>query len=171
MTAFIKFVNAVNRSMLWFLGSVLMIMALSLFYSVIMRYFLDKPVTWSFDLAGWFSGIAAFLGGGYALLRKEHVRVDLVYVKFPDRMKSLVDILTSVFFFIVVIVLVWKGGEQVINNYQKGVIANTGLNVYVWIKWLMVPIGGILIGLQGIVNLINDFYMLIKGKKLYEEGM
>lgn len=170
MKKFIRIVNKVNESMMWVVGTLMLLMGILLFYAVVMRYFFEKPPIWSFDLTGWFTGLAAFLGGGYALLKGAHVRVDIFYEKFSLRTRSWIDAITSVFLFLIVIVLVWKGMEQVISNYQAGSISTTGLNIYVWIKWVMMPLGGLLLGLQAIVNLLNDIYTIVKGERLLEEG-
>lgn len=169
MKIFIKIVNTINKSMMWMVGSLILFMGLALFYAVIMRYFFDRPQTWSFDLVGWFTGMAAFLGGGYALLKGAHVRVDIFYEKMPLRIRSITDAVTSVFLFLIVIVLVWKGWEQAGHNYTLGAVADTGLNIHLWVKWVMVPIGGLLLGLQALVNLINDIYTFVKGQRLLEE--
>lgn len=169
MQKFIRTINKINESMVWVVGILLFLLGIFLFYSVIMRYFFNKPPVWAFDLSGWFTGLAAFLAGGYTLLKNAHVRIDIFYDKFSPRMQSFVNILATVCLFLIVIVLFWRGMQQVITNYQTGTIANTGLNIYIWIKWLMVPLGSLLLGLQAIVNLINDIYMIVKGEKLYEE--
>lgn len=113
MKTFIKTVNTINRTMMWIVGSIILFMGLALFYAVVMRYFFDQPQIWSFDLVSWFTGMAAFLGGGYALLKGAHVKVDVFYEKFSLKTQSLMDVFTSVFLFLIVIVLVWKGWEQV----------------------------------------------------------
>lgn len=169
MQKVLKAVIKINNSMMWIVGILLTVMAVLLFYAVIMRYFFQKPPVWSYDLTGWFTGLAAFLAGGYALLHDAHVRVDIFYEKFSKRMKSLANILTAFLILLIVIVLVWKGTQQVIMNYQMNTVSTTGLNIYVWIKWSMVPIGGLLLGIQAIVNLINDLYVIATGKSILEE--
>jgi C4-dicarboxylate transporter DctQ subunit len=170
MKKFIRIVNGINESMMWIVGTLILIMGILLFYAVVMRYFFGKPPVWSFDLTGWFTGLAAFLGGGYALLKGAHVRVDIFYEKFSLRTRSWIDAATSIFLFLIVIVFIWKGMEQVVSNYEANTIATTGLNIYIWIKWVMMPLGGLLLGLQAIVNLLNDIYTIVKGERLLEEG-
>jgi TRAP-type C4-dicarboxylate transport system permease small subunit len=165
MKKFAEIISRINEVMMWIVGALIMIMGILLFYDVMMRYFFNNPTVWSFDLTSWFTGMAAFLGGGYTLLKKGHVRVDIFYEKFSLRTRSAIDAVTSVFLFLIVIVFIWKGTEQVIHNYQINAVANTGLDIHVWIKWLMVPIGGLLLGLQALVNLINDISTAVKTKE------
>ena len=169
MKTIIRVINKINQSMMWIVGTLLLIMGVLLTYAVVMRYFFNSPPIWSYDLTGWFTGMAAFLGGGYALLQGSHVRVDIFYEKFSLKIRSLINIASSLFILLIVTVFIWNGIDQVFNNYQSGAIANTGLNIYIWIKWLMVPIGSLMLGLQAIVNLINDIYIIVNGEKLLQE--
>lgn len=169
MKKVLELIIRINNSMRWIVGLLILLMGILVCYSVIMRYIFKSPPIWAFDLTSWFTGLSVFLAGGYALLMKSHVRVDLIYDKFSLKTRSIIDIFTSVFLFLIVIVFVWKGFEQVVDNFQAKTIARSGLNIYLWIKWLMVPVGGLLLGLQAVVNLINDIYFLYKGVRLTEE--
>lgn len=155
--------------MAWIVGILVLIMGLALFYSVVMRYIFNNPPIWSSDLVTWFTGISAFLAGGYVLSKHGHVKVEIFYDKFSAKTKSIINIITSSFMFVIVFILIWKGGEQVVYYYKLKAVASSGLNVYIWLKWLMVPIGAFLLGLQGIAHLINDVHVLIKGESLIEE--
>ncbi len=157
--------------MFWVTGFMIVFLSFLVFYDVIARYFFSSPSRWGFDLSTWLTGMAAFLAGGYVLFLNEHVRVDIFYSEFSDRVKSIIDIFTAVFIFLIVIALVWTGGARVLSYYESGAISSTGLSVYLWVKWLMLPVGGLLLGLQALVNLINDIYTAITGKKLSKEGM
>lgn len=169
MKAVMKIICKINRSMFWVVGGIILIMGLALFYSVIMRYFFRVPQPWAFDLVGWFTGMSAVLSGGYAILLRAHVRVDIFFEKFSDKTQSAVDIISAFFLFIMALILMVKGWEQVVYYYNAGIMIRTGLPMPVWIKWAMIPIGGFLLAIQGLVNLINDFHVLFTGKKYYEE--
>ena len=45
-------------------------------------------------------GMQYLIAGAYAMLTESHVRVDVFYAKMAPRQKAVVDLLTSVFFFI-----------------------------------------------------------------------
>ena len=46
------------------------------------------------------------LGGGYSMLTDDHVRMDLIYSKLKDKTKALLDSLTSVLVFYLVVLLI-----------------------------------------------------------------
>lgn len=162
-------VKAINQAMFYVVGLAVILLSFFVFYDVIARYFLKSPTSFGFDLSIWLTGLAAFLSGGYCLLHKEHIRVDILYTRLSPRAKSFVDLFTGVFLLLIVFALVWFGGARVWHLYQMGSVASTGFNIPLWIKWSIVPIGGILLGLQGILNLIDDIYHVVTGKRLWEE--
>ncbi|MBM7632394.1 TRAP transporter small permease subunit [Geomicrobium sediminis] len=165
---FVALIRMINNSMLWVVGSIAFIMALLLFTDVILRYFFNSPSVWNYDLTAWFTGLTAFLAGGYCLLHREHVRVDIFYEKFSERKRSVIDLFTALFIFLISGVFIVYGGAYVIHLIELGAVASTGLNISLWIKWIMVPIGGLLLLLQAIVDLINDIHTIVKGHKLWE---
>lgn len=157
-----------NLMMRWVVGALLVMMGILVSYAVVMRYFFNNPPVWAFDLTSWFTGLSVFLGGGYALLTNSHVRVDLFYEKFNERNRHWIDIFGNLCVLLVVTILVWKGSEQVIHNYKMNIIAMSGLNIHIWLKWLMVPLGSLLLGLQAIVNTGNHISYLLTGQSIID---
>lgn len=168
MKKIIHTVNKINNAMGAFAGSVLVLLSLVVFYDVISRYFFRSPTIFAFDLSTWLTGVAAFLTGGYVLLHKGHIRVDIFYERYPEKVKSIVEILSSIFMMTLAITFLWYGGARVLQLLESGAVASTGLNIPLWIKWVIVPIGGILLGLQVFINIIRDFTYIITGKRLWE---
>ncbi|QQK80308.1 TRAP transporter small permease subunit [Salicibibacter cibi] len=171
MYRFVKFVRSINETMLWVVGIIIALMSVLLFYDVIARYFFNNQTQWGYDLSIWMTGLSVFLAGGYVLLHKGHVRVDFFYENFSERKKSLVDLMTALFIFLVALAFMIVGGERVLHLMELGAVASTGLNIYLWLQWLMVPIGGLLLALQAVVDVINDLYTFFTGNKLWEEDI
>ncbi|QQK76432.1 TRAP transporter small permease [Salicibibacter cibarius] len=169
MYTFVKIVRAINNKMLWVIGAIISLMAILLFYDVIARYFFNNQTQWGFDLSVWFTGLSAFLAGGYVLLHKGHVRIDFFYENFSERKKSMVDLVTALFIFLIAFAFIIIGGEMVLHLMELEAVASTGLNIFMWIQWLMVPIGGILLAIQALIDVINDMYTVFTGNKLWEE--
>lgn len=161
-------ITKLNKSMLWIMGTVVLLMSLLLTVDVVLRYFFNSPTSWAFGLATWGTGMIAFLLGGYTLVIEQHVRVDLYFERFSKRVKSIIDMISALFLFLIAIALFWLGLEYVIHYYQIGATMTGGLRMPLWVSWLIVPIGGLLIGLQGLVKFINDLSIIITGEKLYD---
>lgn len=77
------------------------------FTVVVQRYFFHTSILWMQDLYVWMSG-AMFTGvAGFALLRGDHVRVDIFYRPWPVRRKAIADLFGVVVFLIPFVVVVW----------------------------------------------------------------
>lgn len=70
------------------------------YYEVIARYVFNSPTSWAHEGMYLMFGMQYLISGAYAMLSESHVRVDIFYAPMSVRRKALVDILTSVFFFI-----------------------------------------------------------------------
>ncbi len=79
-----------------------------LFYSTITKSFFD-PSLWTLEMAQFAMVTYYLLGGGYSLQIDSHVRMDLLYGRWSDRTKAVVDAI-SILFLIFYLVLLLYGG-------------------------------------------------------------
>lgn len=169
MRILINIISSINKSMIWIGGIIVFIMSTLLTVDVILRYFFNSPTSWAFDMSTWGTTVLAFSLGGYVLLIGEHVRVDFLFEKLTKRQKSIVDLISALFLFLMAGSFIWIGMGYVIHYYNIGAMSTGGWNVPLWIKWAIVPIGGLLIGLQGLVKLFNDLYIIVTGKSYIDQ--
>jgi TRAP-type mannitol/chloroaromatic compound transport system permease small subunit len=136
---------------------------------VTLRYVFNKPTLWAMPLSLYAFGTIAIVAGGYVLLHKEHVVVDVLYSRYSPRVKAGLDVFTAFFFFLFCGALLWKGIEFA----QTSVIAGekyTGVwQPIIWPIKLMLPFGALLIVLQGLAKLTRDLVLLLTGRSLTEE--
>lgn len=165
-----KIITKINKFVVYFVGVIISFVSILLIIDVLLRYFFQSPTRWAFDLATKSTGLIGFSLGGYALLAKQHTRVDFFFTKFSKRKKAAIDLISALFLFCIAGSLIWLGFDYVIHYYNIGAMSNGGLQVPLWLVWTMVPLGGILLFLQGIVNLMNDLSTLFTGNCLYEPG-
>lgn len=91
------------------IGSVAL--ALMMFLTAIdvsMRYFLDKPITGSFDLTEYMMVIVISLGLAYCAVEKEHVKVDLVISLFGPRTQAIINTITGFLSFVLFTLIAWQ---------------------------------------------------------------
>ena len=159
----VKGIDAVNRWMFALLSVFIVICTLIVFYDAITRYSVGKPSRFGFDLSVWLTAAGAFLGGGYMILKDEHIRIDFLWEKFSERGKLWVALLTHLFVLFVAFIFVWIGGEYVLTLMERGYKSTSGLNVPLWVKWSILPLGALLMGLQTLAVLVKDIYRLATG--------
>jgi len=70
------------------------------YFEVMSRYVFGSPTNWAHESMYLMFGMQYLIAGAYATLTEAHVRVDVFYAPLSRRRKAVVDLLTSVFFFI-----------------------------------------------------------------------
>ncbi len=105
----------------------------------------------------WYLFAAVFLlGAGYTLLRREHVRIDVVLGRFSKRTQITVEAVCIVLFLfpfcLSVIDLVWP---LVTKAYISGEMSSNAGGLIRWPVFALVPVGFTLLLVQGISELIK----------------
>ena len=70
------------------------------YFEVVSRYAFNSPTNWAHESMYLMFGMQYLIAGSYALLCEDHVRVDIFYAPLSARRKAILDIVTSLFFFI-----------------------------------------------------------------------
>ena len=90
-----------------------------------------------------------------------HVRVDVLYLHLPVRGKAIIDMLTSIFFFIFMITLMITGWTFFHDAYEVSEVSFTEWAIQYWPIKFALPLGAALLLLQGIAQLIKDVAIVI----------
>ena len=64
-------------------------------YEVVMRYVFNAPTVWVHEITIALSATAFIISGGYALQRREHIRITLVYDALGPRVRRALDVVNS----------------------------------------------------------------------------
>ena len=132
------------------------------YYEVIARYVFNSPTNWAHEAMFLMFGMQYLLAGGYVLREGAHVRVDVFYNRLSKRGKALVDIVTSVFFFIFALTLIWTGWTFFMDSWRVNEVSFTEWAVQYWPIKFALPLGGVLLLLQGLAQLLKDIAVLLK---------
>lgn len=121
------------------------------------RGLLGVSLPWVQDLSVWLLTVLVMIGGPYALLRGQFVRVDIVYARLSPTKRALVDTVFSTgLLALFVWVLVSKGGDFFLSSFAMNERSATGSwDGPVWAAKLMVPVGGALLGLAWFVHIVR----------------
>lgn len=99
LVAIIRLIGAINRTMGNIFAWLSLVMVIVCFLVVVQRYLLGFTLLWMQDLYVWLNGIMFTAVAGYALLRDDHVRVDIFYRPATVRTKAIIDMI-GVFVFL-----------------------------------------------------------------------
>lgn len=155
-----KFVHAIEGLSLWVgraFGWCILILTLSVSYEVFVRYVLNSPTVWAFDMMIQMYGALFLMCGAYALAQDTHVRADVVYRLFPVKVQASMDfVLYFLFFFPGVIALAWYGYEIASDSWRyKEVSFNSPASIQIYFFKSLIPLSGCLLVLQGIAELVR----------------
>ena len=149
------------------LVSVLMpAMVVVLAIEVVARYVFNHPTIWAYDTAIFMFGYTGLLGGAYALRKKEHINVDLIYTRLSPRGKAVLDVITGLLFFFFIGLVVVYGWENAVEAIKGGEATATLWGPPIGHFKLMVPLGAALLFLQGLANWIRSLYLAITNREL-----
>ncbi len=106
--AYVRYVDATNRVVGLFAMYLIFGMLGILFYSTISKNFFE-PSLWTLEMAQFVMVAYYLLGGGYSMQVHSHVRVDLLYDRWSDRTKAVVDAVTILFLLFYLALLLFGG--------------------------------------------------------------
>ena len=147
----------VGRLSYWLILAAVLISA----YNATMRYAFNMSSNAWLEIQ-WYLFSAVFLFcAGYALLHNQHVRIDVISGHLSKRARAWIDILGTLFFLLpMAIAILWMSWPVFVDAYQsKEVSANAG-GLTIWPARLMLPVGFLLLVLQGLSELIKRIAFL-----------
>ena len=135
-------------------------------YEVFMRYVLNNPTSWAFDMSYIMYGALFYMAGAYTLSRGGHVRGDVFYRMWRPRTQATVElVLYIIFFFPGVLALVVAGWAYGIDAARlREVSVNSPAGVPIWQLKLLIPFGAALLALQGVAEVVRCLMCIREGK-------
>ena len=105
----------------------------------------------------WYLFAAVFLlAAGYTMLRQEHVKIDVVSGRFSKRTQIWIEIIgICLFLFPFVYMIIKLAMPLVIGAYQSNEMSSNAGGLIRWPVFALLPLGLLLLGLQGISELIK----------------
>jgi len=166
-----KYLNFVDRLSYWSgqaVTAAAIVMVAIISYDVVMRYAFRAPTIWQYDISYMLGGSIVMLGAGYVHAKRKHVRVDIFYNMFPEKVRLSIDVVcTLLLFFPLITGLILSAGEHTIHAFRINEFSEVGFwRPRMWPFRAVIPIGLSILWLQGLANFIRDSYKLVKGKEL-----
>jgi TRAP-type mannitol/chloroaromatic compound transport system permease small subunit len=144
-----RFTDVVGAATSWIALVIVVLMAAN----VLLRYLFSAGSVWAQELEWHLLVPLILFGMSYALRHGEHVRVDIVYARMPERSRALVDLLSALLTIAVSAVIIWLSLHYVEQSYviDEGSPDPGGIPHRFIIKAL-IPIGFTLLLVQACAN-------------------
>ena len=148
-----RFSMAVGHAFAW----CILILTLGTSYEVFMRYVLNDPTDWAFDMSYIMYGGLFIMSGAYALSRDAHVRGDVLFRLLPPRVQASIElVLYFIFFYPGVTALIIAGYGYAHDSFgYTEVSVNSPVGVPIWQLKALIPLAGIMLFIQGIAQVIR----------------
>jgi TRAP-type mannitol/chloroaromatic compound transport system permease small subunit len=124
--------------------------------NAMVRYAYDQSSNAWLEVQWYMFAVIVMFGASYTLKRNEHVRVDLFYMTLSRRGQLWIDILgTLIFLLPTCIILAWLSWPFFMQSYLVDEHSSNAGGLLRWPIKLVLPIGFLLVALQGISELIK----------------
>lgn len=159
MHPYVHWVGRVNEWVGRAAGLLIVAVVLIILREVVARSAFNAPSVWADESMTYLAGMAYALGGGYALLHRKHVLVDIAYQPIARRggaLKAFFDVAAFAIFAVYCATLLWFGWDLASTSIAQDEGSGTLWNPPLWPVKLMIPVAGALLLLQGFANLLVD---------------
>ncbi len=157
MNRFLHFVDSlsvwVGKCFAW----CIVVLTFATCYEVFVRYVLNSPTVWAFDMSVQMYGALFVMAGAYALAQDAHVRGDVLYRLMTKRTQATIDLIIYIVFLLpAVFALTWYGyGFAADSWFYKEVSWSSPARIQIYFFKTLIPVAGVLIFLQGLAESIR----------------
>jgi len=166
MKSYIKFADNLSTSMgKAFSWCIVILMGVTC-YEVFMAYVLNAPTLWNFDFSLQMYGAIFMMAGAYTLSTEAHVRGDVIYRLFPQRVQGYIDlVLYFIFFFPGVLALAFYGYDYAALAWKiKETSWNSPAQIQIYMAKALIPLSGTLLIIQGISEVFRSIICIRTGQ-------
>lgn len=135
-------------------GAILLFITIAIFVDVFLRYFFDRPSIWVTEVSSYLFLYLIFLATAYALQVGQHIQVTFLLDYFSDKVRRIIDIITSIFALIFSVVLLWQSSVMTWTAFAEHWTSPTMLNAPFAYIYVIMVIGSFLLVLTFIGNII-----------------
>ena len=157
-----RFSTAVGKAFAWYI----LILTFGESYEVFVRYVVNNPTVWAYDVSYNMYGALFFMAGAYTLARNGHVRGDVVYRLLRPRVQAGIDLaLYLAFFFPGVIALVYAGWDYAAESWRyHEVSVFSPSDIPIFPLKTLIPAGGVMLFVQGLAEVVRCVDCLRRGE-------
>jgi TRAP-type mannitol/chloroaromatic compound transport system permease small subunit len=160
-----RLVRFIDRISIWtgaFSAWLVIPLMLVVVHEVVKRHLLNTPTGWGYDVCWMLFSAQFMIGGAFTLLRKGHIRIDIVYATLSEKSKLIYDILICLIVILPPMILftwagivfaadAWMGGER---------LSTTNWFFPAGPSKSLIPIGFFLLALQCLAEILRNIFVL-----------
>jgi len=152
-----RLVDLVGRATSWLALVIVLLMAVN----VVLRYAFSYGSVWAQELEWHLLAPLILFGIAYALLKGEHVRVDVAYAHFTPKNQERVNLVAALLCLAISVLVIWLSLKYVQQSYVIGETSpDPGGLTHRWILKALIPVGFVLLTLQSVAEIAKSWSRL-----------
>jgi TRAP-type mannitol/chloroaromatic compound transport system permease small subunit len=163
---FVRLVDGINERFGRLVALLILLLTALVMMEVVLRYVFAAPTIWATEFITFLFAGMIMLGGGYTLLHRDHVNVDLLHARLSPRGQAIVDSATAGFALLYCAVLLYYTASVALDALATGRTTGTDWNPPLFPVMLALPVGAALLMLQLLAKLARDLHFAVTGRKL-----
>jgi TRAP-type mannitol/chloroaromatic compound transport system permease small subunit len=149
--------DIVGRNVYWLILVAVLVSTIN----ALVRYAFDISSNAWLELQWYLFSAVFLLCAGYTLGRNEHVRIDIVAGRLSRRTQAWIDLLGGLFFLLPIsLIIMYLSWPVFIESYMRHEYSSDAGGLLRWPARLLVPVGFLLLSLQGISEIIKRMAFL-----------
>jgi TRAP-type mannitol/chloroaromatic compound transport system permease small subunit len=151
-----KYIDALNERIGLGISWALLLAVLICSGNAIVRYSFNISSNAWLEIQWYLFGAIFLLASSYTLRRNEHVRIDVIVGRFSKRTQAWVDVFGFLFFLLpATLLILYFAVPFAMESVRNQEVSSNAGGLIVWPAKILIPIGFLLLTLQGISELIK----------------
>ncbi|WP_418319859.1 TRAP transporter small permease [Piscinibacter sakaiensis] len=144
-----RFISALETVCGWAASACLFAIMVTVFVDVGMRYLLNSPLGWSYDLISLYLMVALFfLALSVTQRDRHHVRVDILLGRVSPPARHAMELIGNLLTALVMLAIFYQGSSKVMDSWQTQAVIAGPIPWPTWLTAVFVPIGTALLLLR-----------------------
>ena len=149
-----RLVDLVGRAASWLALAIVLLMATN----VVLRYLFSYGSVWAQELEWHLLTPLIMFAVGYAYLKGDLVRVDVLYTHFTPRKKAVVNLVSAVLCLAIAAITFYFSVKYVEQSYSiMEQSSDPGGLTHRWVLKAMIPAGFVLLALQSVAEILKSW--------------
>lgn len=125
------------------------------------RYLFNTSSNAWLEVQWYLFSVVFMLCAGYTLLRNEHIRIDVIVSRFSEKTLTWIDIIgTTLFLLPISIIIMYLSWPMLVDSFVRNEMSSDAGGLIRWPVKLLLPLGFLLLILQGFSELIKRIAFL-----------
>jgi len=153
---FVRAVDAINKVVGTFAMYLVFMMIAILLYEPVARNLFGKSSIWAVEMAQFTMAAYYLLGGGFSMMLKGHVRMDLLYGRWSEKKKATYDVFTGLFLIFYLVFLLYGAYSSIEYAVMYGQKNRSAWAPYMAPIKIIMGTGVLLMLMQAIAQFFKD---------------